>query len=97
MLAEPDRGRWQFRDLVTARPMTRSLLCVTELTATARALIREMIDDLIDLILRTQLATRARMPILGALLALLAVTTRDRLRFLPRLSTTLLTGLWCIS
>ena len=88
-----DRGRWQLGNLMAPRPVTRDLLAVGELPPAPRTLLRVMVNDLLHLILRQQLPTRAPVTRLTARLALLPVLADQLLRLLPRLRSTLLTRL----
>ena len=82
----PDHAdRRQLRDLVATEPPLRTPLLGGELTTAPTTRIREVIDDLIDLILRPQHATRTAMPRLPASLALLALPAHQLLRPRPRL------------
>src|SRR5438045_2765363 len=58
MLGPDHADRRQLSDLVATEPPPGLLLLSGELATTPAARLRVMIDDLIDLILRAQLATR---------------------------------------
>jgi hypothetical protein len=73
MLAPDHTDRRQLSDLMTTEPPPRTPLLGGELAAAPATRIRVVIDDLINLILRPQLATRTPMPRLTARLALLAL------------------------
>ncbi len=77
MLGPPHADRWQLGDLVAAEPPLRTPLLAGELVAAPAARIREVIDDLINLILRTKLATHTPMPRLPARRSLLALPPRQ--------------------
>jgi hypothetical protein len=70
--------------MATERPARPALLS-GELAAAAAARLREVIDDLIQLILGLELATRTAMPRLPASRALLTLPTHQLLRLRPRL------------
>src|SRR5204863_5690544 len=85
MLAPPHADRRQLRDLMATEPPSRPTLILTEPAAAPTTPVRVVIDDLIHLILRPQLATRTPMPRLTACLALLASSAHQRLRLCARL------------
>jgi uncharacterized protein VirK/YbjX len=93
MLGIDDRGRWQLRNLMTPRPVTRNLLLISELATAIPALVGVMVNDLVHPILSQQLATRARVTRLTARLALLRILASQLLCFLARLRTALLARL----
>jgi hypothetical protein len=62
MLGPDHADRRQLTDLVATEPPSGLLLLGGELAAAPPARLRVVIDDLIDLILGTQIATRAPMP-----------------------------------
>src|ERR1700704_1740400 len=72
--------RRQLGDLMATEPPPRAPLLGGERAAAPTARVRVVIDDLIDLILGTELATRTPMPRLPAGLALLALPPRQLLR-----------------
>src|SRR5512134_841078 len=87
MLAEDHADRRQLGNLVATEPTARPLLLVRlKPSAAAAADLRIAIDDLIHLIGRLQLATRATMPRLPALFATLALFAHQLLRLRARLS-----------
>ena len=101
MLGPDHADRRQLRDLVTTEPATpRALLhrkltsaptaLHRELTPASTALLRIVIDDLIDLILRLQIAPRTTMPGLTARLTPLTFLARQLLRLRPRFRPALL-------
>ena len=75
---------------MTPEPATRLALILAELVAAATAAVRVVLDDLIDLVLRSEPATRAAMPLLSARLALGALLGQQLLGLRARLRTTLL-------
>ena len=88
----PDHGdRRQLRDLTATEPPPGPPLLLGELVATPAARPRVVIDDLIDLIRGTQLATRTPMPGLPASLTLLALPPQQLLGLRSRLHTPLRT------
>ena len=93
MLDQQHADRWQLRNLMTPEPATRLALIVGELVTAPPADVRVVLDDLIDLILRSELAARAPMPLLSARLALGALPGQQLLRLRTRLRTPLLTRL----
>src|SRR5688572_25311305 len=70
MLDRQHADRRQLSDLMATEPATGPALILAELTAAATTRVRVVIDDLIDLVLRSELATRTAMPHLPARLAL---------------------------
>jgi hypothetical protein len=72
MLGHHDSDRRQLRELVTSEATRRPAFVGHELAPTAAANIRIVIDDLIELVLRPELAARALMPRLPTRLALAA-------------------------
>jgi hypothetical protein len=85
MLAEHHADRRQLTDLVATEPSARPALLVIESTTTPAARVGVVIDDLIHLILRLQIATRTAMPGLPTGLATLAVTAHQFLGLRARL------------
>src|SRR4051794_41605503 len=85
MLGQDHADRWQLGDLVATEPPLGLQLPGRELTATPAARLRVVIDDLIDLILRAQLATGTAMPRLPTRLAPLALPAHQLLGLRPRL------------
>jgi hypothetical protein len=86
----PDHAdRRQLSDLVATEPAARPALAIIEPASTIAALLRIVIDDLIDLILRAQLTTGTPVPRLTASLALLALATHQLLRLRTRFRTPL--------
>lgn len=75
---------------MTTEPATRGALLLGEPMPATTALLRIVIDDLIDLILGLELATRTPMPGLSTRLAALPLPTLELLRLRPRLRTALL-------
>ena len=73
MLGPDHAHRRQFADLVAAEPSGRRALLLAEPMPASTARIRVVIDDLIDLILGTQLATGTRVPRLPTSRAALTV------------------------
>ena len=86
MLAPDHADRRQLSDLMTPEPPARPALPAAELPAAPAARIREVINDLIDLILGTQLTTRAPMPRLTPGLTLPALQAHQLLGLRTRLS-----------
>src|SRR3954451_21510570 len=84
MLGQDHADRWQLGDLVATEPPLGLQLPGRELTATPAARLRVVIDDLIDLILRAQLATGTAMPRLPTRLAPLALPAHQLLGLRPR-------------
>jgi len=80
MLDRDHADRRQLADLVAPELLLRSALAVGELATGPGARIRVVLDDLIHLILRLQLATSAAMPGLPASLTLLALAPHQLLR-----------------
>ena len=78
---------------MTTEPATRTALLLGEPIAATTARIRIVIDDLIDLILGLELATRTPMPGLSPRLAALPLPTLELLRLRPRLRAALLARL----
>ena len=93
MLDDQHADRWQLSDLMATEPATWPALMLAELTAAATARVRVVIDDLIDPVLGSELATRTAMPLLPARLALGALPGQQLLRLRTRLRTPLLTRL----
>lgn len=62
MLDRDHADRRQLGDLVATDPSPGSALLIGELATASAARVRVVLDDLIDLILRFELATRAPMP-----------------------------------
>jgi hypothetical protein len=85
MLGPNHADRRQLRDLAAAEPPARPALLFSKLPSASTAPIRIVIDDLIHLILRLELATRTPMPRLTARLTRLALPTHQLLRLGPRL------------
>ena len=73
MLSPDHADRWQLRDLTATEPSTRPLLPGRKRTLARAAHLREVIDDLIDLIRRSQLTTGTAMSALPTRLALLTL------------------------
>lgn len=79
---------------MATEPAISSALIDRELAAAATASVREVINDLIDLLLGSELATRTQVPLLPARRALGAPARGQQLlRFRARLRPALLTGL----
>ena len=76
---------------MTSEPAGRTLLVLGEVAPTAATRLRVMLDDLVDLVLPSQLATNAGMPVLGARLASSAVAGQQILGFRASLRAALLT------
>jgi hypothetical protein len=93
MLDHDHADRRQLSDLMTTAPATAPALILAELTAAATTRVRIVIDDLIDLVLGREPATRAAMPLLPARLALGTIPGQQLLRLRARLRTPLLTRL----
>ena len=89
MLDQQHADRRQLRDLAAAEPATGPTFVDRELVAAPAASVRIVIDDLIDLVLGHQPATRAPMPRLAASLALGALPGRQLLGLRTRLRTPL--------
>src|SRR3954454_208991 len=85
MLGQDHADRWQLGDRVATDPPLGLQLPGRELTATPAARLRVVIDDLIDLILRAQLATGTAMPRLPTRLAPPALPAHQLLAFRPPL------------
>jgi len=85
MLAPGHGDRRQLDHLVATEPTARPLLLGREPSTTGAARIRVVIDDLIHLIRRLQLATSATVPRLSTLLAALTLFAHQLLRLRPRL------------
>jgi hypothetical protein len=77
MLDRDHADRRQLNDLVATEPSPRSALAIGELATAPAARIRVVIDDLIHLTLRLQLATRTAMPRLPTSLTLAAFPTHQ--------------------
>jgi hypothetical protein len=77
---------------MATEPPTRAALLFTESTPTRVARIRVVINDLINLILGLELATRTPMPALPTSLATLPVSTHQLLRLRARLRAPLRPG-----
>ena len=92
MLGPDHADRWQLSDLVATEPPLRAPLPGGELAPAPAARIREVIDDLINLILRPELAARTPMPRLPAS-PTLALPPRQLLRRRAGLRPPLLTRL----
>ena len=92
MLGPDHADRWQLSDLVATEPPLRAPLPGGELAPAPAARIREVIDDLINLILRPELAARTPMPRLPAS-PTLALPPRQLLRLRAGLRPPLLTRL----
>src|SRR5205823_8155954 len=75
MLGHDHADRRQLADLVATEPPARPALLLIKPTSASTTRIRVVIDDLIHLILRLQLATRTAMPGLPTRLAALALPT----------------------
>ena len=90
MLGPDHADRRQLCDLVTTEPATPRALLDRELTSATTALLRIVIDDLIDLILRLELAPRTTMPGLTARLTALTLPPCKLLRLRPRFRPALL-------
>jgi hypothetical protein len=90
MLGPDHADRRQLCDLVATEPATPRALLHRELTSATTALLRIVIDDLIDLILRLELAPRTPMPGLAARLAPLTFLARQLLGLRPRFRPALL-------
>jgi hypothetical protein len=89
MLAEENADRRQLSDPMATKPTTRPLLLRREPATAAATHPRVMIDDLIHLIRRLQLTTRATMPRLPTLRSPLTPFAHQLLRLRPRLRTPL--------
>ena len=85
MLDQQHADRRQLSALMATEPATGPALILAELTAAATTRVRVVIDDLIDLVLRSELATRTAMPLLPARLALGAILGQQLLRLRARL------------
>jgi hypothetical protein len=85
MLGPDHADRRQLRDLAAAEPAARPALLFSKLPSASTLPIRIVIDDLIHLILRLEIATRTPVPRLTASLTLLALPTHQLLRLSPRL------------
>jgi hypothetical protein len=93
MLDQQHADRRQLSDLMATEPAIGPALIERELAAATTASVRVVIDDLIDLVLGSELATRTAMQILPARLALDAILGQQLLRLRARLRTPLLTRL----
>jgi hypothetical protein len=93
MLHQQHADRRQLRHLVAPEPATRPALMLAELMAATTTRLREVRDDLIELILGRQPTARAPMALLPARLALGALLRQQLLRLRTRLRTPLLTRL----
>src|SRR5438034_9565810 len=93
MLEEDHRDRRQLRHLAAPEPPAGLALILAEPTPAAAARIRIVIDDLIDLVFRQQLAARTLVPGLAARLALTRALG-PRLRLRPRLRPALGPRFW---
>ena len=93
MLGQGHADRRQLADLVATEPPARLALLFIELPSATAARIGVVIDDLIDLILRLQIATRAPMPGLPASLAALTFPPHQFLGLRTRLRPPLRTRL----
>jgi hypothetical protein len=89
MLDREHADRRQLGDLMATEPPARPERVITEPTSAATTRLRVVIDDLIHLILRLQLATRTSMPGLPTSLTLLALPAHQLLRLRARLRTPL--------
>ena len=89
MLGPGHADRRQLGDLVAAEPPGRPALSIIEPTPASATRIRIVINDLIDLILRAQLATRTPMPALPTSLPPLALPAHQLLGLRARLRTPL--------
>src|SRR5436305_14987618 len=85
MLGPDHADRRQLGDLVTPERLARLALLLTESTPARTTRHREVIDDLIDLILGLELPTRTAMSRLTACLALLALPAHQLLGLRARL------------
>jgi hypothetical protein len=85
MLGPAHADRRQLGDLVATEAPARSALPIIEPTSTSATRIREVIDDLIYLILGPQLTTRTPMPVLSTRLAPLAFSAHQFLGLRPSL------------
>jgi hypothetical protein len=72
MLGHDHADRRQLTDLVAAEPPTRTALLIIEPAPASATRVRVVIDDLLDLVLRFEIATRTLVPGLPASLTLLA-------------------------
>ncbi len=93
MLGPDHADRRQLSDLTATEPPPGPPLVRGELATTPAARLRIVVDDLIDLIGGTQLATRTPMPGLTASLTLLALPAHQLLGFRSCLRTPLRPGL----
>src|SRR6266511_5266064 len=93
MLAHDHPDRRQLSQLVATRTPTGCTLLLAELVPAARAALRVVIDDLIDLILGKQLAAGPPMAGLTTRAATLSIRLHQRLRLRPRLRPALLARL----
>ena len=93
MLGPGHADRRQLADLVATEPPARLALLFIELPSASAARIGVVIDDLIDLILRLQIATRTPMPGLPASLAALTFPPHQFLGLRTRLRPPLRTRL----
>jgi hypothetical protein len=89
MLDHDHADRRQLADLVATEPTARPALPIIKPTPASATRIRVVIDDLIHLILRLELATRTPMPELPTSLAALPVPPHQLLRLRARLRTPL--------
>jgi hypothetical protein len=85
MLGPDHADRRQLDGLMATESPRRATLIPIKPASTPATRIRIVIDDLINLILRAQLTTRAPMPALPTRLALLALAAHQPLRLRPRL------------
>jgi hypothetical protein len=90
MLGPDHADRRQLCDLVATEPAAPRALLRRELTSATTTLLRIVIDDLIDLILRLELAPRTTMPGLTARRSPLTFPARQLLRLRPRFRPALL-------
>ena len=85
MLGHDHADRRQLGDLVATEPSARPALLIIEPPPASAARIRVVIDDLIHLILRLELATRTPMPGLPTRARALALPAHQLLRLRTRL------------
>src|SRR5438876_7974210 len=85
MLDHDRADRRQLADLVATEPPLGPPLLGAELATAPATRLREVIDDLIDLILRLEFATSTPMPRLCTSLTPLAFAAHQLLRLRPRL------------
>lgn len=97
MFSDDDRDRRQLNDLAASEPRAPDALLLPELAGTAAARQREMVGELVDLLLGQQLAPRASSAMLARLAGRCALARRRLLGLRARLGAALLRRLGWIS